>query len=218
MILAKFSLILLIDVRESGNAARLICVQSSRSPRNDDRQRRCASGCFSRLAASHAHDSLKVSSALKERSRTCSHLAVCPGCSVPPCCRSAAAIGKSRRRDGRKRPAPAAPAATASAPAYTPLTADQLYQLVSPVALFPTSCWRRCWPARVIPTKSAPQMPGWCKTAACSRRRSARQPTLSPGIPACAAWCNSPTYSIRWRKTSPGPPPWAAPTSTIPPT
>ncbi len=32
-----------------------------------------------------------------------SHLAVCPGCSVPPYCRSAAAIGKSRRRDGRKR-------------------------------------------------------------------------------------------------------------------
>ncbi|MBO2007268.1 hypothetical protein J4732_19490 [Serratia marcescens] len=64
---------------------------------------------------------------------------------------------------------------------YTPLTADQLYQLVSPVALFPTSCWRRCWPARVILTKSAPQMHGWCKTAACSRRRSARQPTLSLG-------------------------------------
>ncbi|WP_288443712.1 DUF3300 domain-containing protein [uncultured Serratia sp.] len=34
-------------------------------------------------------------------------------------------------------PPPAAPAASASAPAYTPLSADQLYQLVSPVALFP---------------------------------------------------------------------------------
>ena len=32
---------------------------------------------------------------------------------------------------------PGRSAATASAPAYTPLTADQLYQLVSPVALFP---------------------------------------------------------------------------------
>ncbi|EPH2852154.1 DUF3300 domain-containing protein [Serratia nevei] len=38
---------------------------------------------------------------------------------------------------GASAPPPAAPAATASAPAYTPLTADQLYQLVSPVALFP---------------------------------------------------------------------------------
>ncbi|TWY25794.1 DUF3300 domain-containing protein [Serratia marcescens] len=38
---------------------------------------------------------------------------------------------------GGSTPPPAAPAATASAPAYTPLTADQLYQLVSPVALFP---------------------------------------------------------------------------------
>lgn len=38
---------------------------------------------------------------------------------------------------GESTPPPAAPAATASAPAYTPLTADQLYQLVSPVALFP---------------------------------------------------------------------------------
>ncbi|AQT63203.1 hypothetical protein B0W01_03860 [Serratia marcescens] len=38
---------------------------------------------------------------------------------------------------GGSTPPSAAPAATASAPAYTPLTADQLYQLVSPVALFP---------------------------------------------------------------------------------
>ncbi|MBF4653752.1 DUF3300 domain-containing protein, partial [Serratia marcescens] len=38
---------------------------------------------------------------------------------------------------GGSTPPPAAPAATTSAPAYTPLTADQLYQLVSPVALFP---------------------------------------------------------------------------------
>ncbi|MCP1104904.1 DUF3300 domain-containing protein [Serratia nevei] len=38
---------------------------------------------------------------------------------------------------GGSAPPPAAPASSASAPAYTPLTADQLYQLVSPVALFP---------------------------------------------------------------------------------
>ncbi len=38
---------------------------------------------------------------------------------------------------GGSTPPPAAPAANASAQAYTPLTADQLYQLVSPVALFP---------------------------------------------------------------------------------
>lgn len=38
---------------------------------------------------------------------------------------------------GGSTPPPAAPAANASAPAYTQLTADQLYQLVSPVALFP---------------------------------------------------------------------------------
>lgn len=38
---------------------------------------------------------------------------------------------------GGSTPPPAAPAANASTPAYTPLTADQLYQLVSPVALFP---------------------------------------------------------------------------------
>ncbi|MCC4105498.1 DUF3300 domain-containing protein [Serratia ureilytica] len=38
---------------------------------------------------------------------------------------------------GGSAPPSAAPVASASAPAYTPLSADQLYQLVSPVALFP---------------------------------------------------------------------------------
>ncbi|MDI3446425.1 DUF3300 domain-containing protein [Serratia marcescens] len=38
---------------------------------------------------------------------------------------------------GGSAPPSAASAANVSAPAYTPLTADQLYQLVSPVALFP---------------------------------------------------------------------------------
>lgn len=38
---------------------------------------------------------------------------------------------------GASTPSPAAPIASASTTAYTPLTADQLYQLVSPVALFP---------------------------------------------------------------------------------
>jgi len=38
---------------------------------------------------------------------------------------------------GASAPPSAASAANVSAPAYTPLTADQLYQLVSPVALFP---------------------------------------------------------------------------------
>lgn len=38
---------------------------------------------------------------------------------------------------GASAPTSAASAANVSAPAYTPLTADQLYQLVSPVALFP---------------------------------------------------------------------------------
>ncbi|WP_368926515.1 DUF3300 domain-containing protein [Serratia marcescens] len=38
---------------------------------------------------------------------------------------------------GGSAPPSAAPIASASAPAYTPLSADQLYQLVSPVALFP---------------------------------------------------------------------------------
>lgn len=38
---------------------------------------------------------------------------------------------------GGSAPPSAAPVTSASAPAYTPLSADQLYQLVSPVALFP---------------------------------------------------------------------------------
>ena len=218
MILAKFSLILLIDVRESGNAARLICVQSSRSSRNDDRQRRCASGCFSRLAASHAHDSLKVSSALKERSRTCSHLAVCPGCSVPPYCRSAAAIGKSRRRDGRKRPAPAAPAATASAPAYTPLTADQLYQLVSPVALFPDKLLAQVLAGAGYPDQISAADAWLVQNRGLQPAALSSAADAQPWDPSVRGLVQFPDVLDQMAKNIPGPPPWAAPTSTIPPT
>ena len=139
------------------------------------------------------------------------------GCSVPPYCRSAAAIGKSRRRDGRKRPAPAAPAATASAPAYTPLTADQLYQLVSPVALFPDKLL-----AQVLAGAGYPDQISAADAAGAKPRPAAGGAQLGSRRSATGSQrARHGAISRRTRSNGeniPGPRLWAAPTSTIPPT
>ena len=100
-------------------------------------------------------------------------------------------------------PRPGRSAATASAPAYTPLTADQLYQLVSPVALFPDKLLAQVlagagYPDQISAADARLVQNRGLQPAALSSAADAQ-----PRIPACAARCNFPTYSIKWRKTSP---------------
>lgn len=113
---------------------------------------------------------------------------------------------------GGTAPAVATPAAAST---YTPLSADQLYQLVSPVALFPDKLLAQ---VRVIPIKSARRIAGWRKTGGCNRPRLPQPLVLNPGTPAYAVWYNFLTCWIRWLKIFPGPPRWAALISTTLPT
>ena len=115
-------------------------------------------------------------------------------------------------------PRPRRSAATASAPAYTPLTADQLYQLVSPVALFPDKLLAQVLAGAGYPDQISAADAWLVQNRGLQPAALSSAADAQPWDPSVRGLVQFPDVLDQMAKNIPGPPPWAAPTSTIPPT
>jgi hypothetical protein len=87
------------------------------------------------------------------------------------------ALSACQKQDATPPTAAAAPAAPVTPP-YTPPTADQLSQMVAPIALFPDKLVAQVLAGATYPTRSSRPTSGWARTAP-SRAISCRPPKTS---------------------------------------